>query len=146
MPMKAPKIKTRSKPAAGRVKADIPAGIPHSTAADLVFGGPEVVVRDCILENLAVTDCSFRSVVIEACILKRVSFTRSKLMGLRLRDVRLVECDFANAEVTGLKAVRVEFVNCRLTPSSGRSRMPGLFDFRRRSWLFSISLWRLQDE
>jgi hypothetical protein len=112
--MKANRNKTRTKLAAGRAAPDIPAEIPLLTAGD-TFSGPEVVVRDCILQDLALIDYSFRSVVIEGCILKRVSFARSKLNGLRLKDVRLVECDFANAEVTGLKAVRVEFVNCRLT-------------------------------
>jgi hypothetical protein len=82
--MKAHKIKPRAKAAAGRVKPDILAGIPHSTAADLFFAGPEVVVRDCILQNLDLIDRSFRSVVVEGCILKRVTFPRSKADGVHV--------------------------------------------------------------
>lgn len=113
--MKAHTRKTRTKLPAGRATPDLALDILHSTAAAHVFTGPEVEVRDCILENLTLNDWSPKSLVFEGCILKRVSFTRSKLTGLRLKDVRLVECDFANAEATGLTAVRVEFVNCRLT-------------------------------
>jgi uncharacterized protein YjbI with pentapeptide repeats len=113
--MKPPASKSRTKLAAGRAAPDIPSNILSSTDETQIFTGPEVEVRDCILENLTLNNCSPKTFVFESCILNRVSFTRSKLSGLRLKDIRLVECDFANAEVSGLKAMRVEFLNCRLT-------------------------------
>jgi uncharacterized protein YjbI with pentapeptide repeats len=112
--MQLPTSKSRRKLPAGRAAPELPPDIPNMTAAAQVFIGPEVVVRDCILENIALND-SPKTAAFEGCILHRVTSARSKLTGLRLKDVRLVECDFANAEANGLKVVRVEFLNCRLT-------------------------------
>lgn len=88
--------------------------VPLDSVAE-IFNAPEVVVRDCIIENLILDNFSPKSIALEGCILKRVSFIRNRLLNFRLKDVRLVECDFANAEASGLKITRVEFLNCRLT-------------------------------
>jgi uncharacterized protein YjbI with pentapeptide repeats len=112
-------VKTqKSKPAKnrlpGRAAPDIAPHLPPVTAAEL-FRGPEIVVRDCIIENLALDNLPTQSILFENCVLHRVSFTRSKLGGLRFKDVRMVECDFANAEALAPRMLRVEFLNCRLT-------------------------------
>jgi len=113
--MKALTRKTRIKLPPERSAPDISPDIPNLTATDDILMGPEVVVRDCIVENVVAHDCSLKSVILERCILRRVSFAQSRIASLSLKDVRLVECDFANAEANALKAVRVEFLNCRLT-------------------------------
>jgi hypothetical protein len=64
--MKANRNKTRTKLAAGRAAPDIPAEIPQLTKAGDAFSGPEVVVRDCILQDLALIDYSFRWLSLKA--------------------------------------------------------------------------------
>jgi hypothetical protein len=70
---------TRSKAPTGfpaaRATPDIPADILLSTATSELSDGTEVVVRDCILENLSLSDSSPNSVVFESSILKRISFS-----------------------------------------------------------------------
>jgi uncharacterized protein YjbI with pentapeptide repeats len=100
---------------AGRIAPDLSPVLPPIAHAAEVFGGTEIEVRDCILENLEFTGLSPESILFENCILNRINFTRSKLSGLRLKDVRLVECDFANSEAAAPKMIRVEFLNSRLT-------------------------------
>ena len=112
--MKARKNNSKSRPA-GRDVPDISPKLPAITNAEELFSGTEIVVRDCLIENLPFDGITPRSIFLENCILKRVSFTRSKLFGLKLKDVQLIECDFANAEATAPKILRTEFLNCRLT-------------------------------
>lgn len=113
--MKAHKSKNQKALLADRAVPDIAPDLLHLAAPRDVFAGLEVIVQDCVIENLALDGLSPDSIHFENCILHRVSFTRSKLFGLKLKDVRFTECDFANAEVPALKALRVEFLNCRLT-------------------------------
>ena len=112
--MKARKNNSKSRPA-GRDVPDISPKLPAITNAEELFSGTEIVVRDCLIENLPFDGITPRSIFLENCILKRVSFTRSKLFGLKLKDVQLIECDFANAEATAPKILCTEFLNCRLT-------------------------------
>ena len=112
--MKAHKSKSPKLPV-NRDAPDLASNLVPLDSIAKIFNAPEVVVRDCTIENLILDNFSPKSIVLEGCILKRVSFTGSRLLNFRLKDVLLVECDFANAEASGLKITRVEFLNCRLT-------------------------------
>ena len=112
--MKTRKNNPKKQPARRDVP-DISPGLPPVPNAAELFSVDEVVVRDCLIENLTLDAITPRSIFLENCIFRRVSFTRSKLSGLKLKDVRLIECDFANAEAFAPKMMRVEFLNCRLT-------------------------------
>jgi uncharacterized protein YjbI with pentapeptide repeats len=113
--LKTQKSKPAKNPPSGRDAPDIAPHLSPVTAAAELFRGPEIVVRDCTIENLNLNELATQSILLENCVLHRVSFTRSKLGGLRFKDVRMVECDFANAAAAAPKMLRVEFLNCRLT-------------------------------
>lgn len=114
MPLvKARKNNSKSQPARRDVP-DISSDLPAILNAAELFSSAEVIVRDCLIENLSFDGIAPSSIFLENCILQRVSFTRSKLSGLKLKDVRLIECDLANAEATAPKILRTEFLNCRL--------------------------------
>ena len=113
--MKTSKSQSPIKVAVGRVAPQIDATLQPLPSSPDIFNDPEVVIRDCTIENLILDGLPPKSVLFENCILKRMSFARTRFVGLRLKDVRLLECDFANAEAARLIATRVEFVNCRLT-------------------------------
>ena len=113
--MKTQKSKPAKNPPPGRDTPDISPHLSPVIAAAELFRGPEIVIRDCTIENFTLENLSAQSIFLENCVLHRVSFTRSKLGGLRFKDVRMVECDFANAEALAPKMMRVEFLNCRLT-------------------------------
>jgi len=112
--VKAHKSKSPKLPVS-RDAPDLSSNLVPLDSAQEIFNASEVVVRDCIIENVTLENSSRNSIVLEGCILKRLSFTRGRLLNFRLKDVRLVECDFANTEASGLKITRVEFLNCRLT-------------------------------
>jgi hypothetical protein len=114
-PLKTHKSKPTKIPSTGRDAPDISPDLPRLAAAAELFRSPEIVVRDCMIENLTLEDFSTQSILFENCALHRLNLTRSKFGGLRLRDVRMVECDFANSEALTSKMLRVEFLNCRLT-------------------------------
>jgi uncharacterized protein YjbI with pentapeptide repeats len=114
-PLKTHKSKPTKTPSTGRDAPDISPDLPRLAAAAELFRSPEIVVRDCMIENLTLEDFSTQSILFENCALHRLNLTRSKFGGLRLRDVRMVECDFANSEALTSKMLRVEFLNCRLT-------------------------------
>ena len=112
--MPSPK-RAKSKPAPRRNAPDLAPELPEVHNVAETFGIVEIVVRDQIMENLALQQTTASSVVLEGCILNRVDLSESKIGSLRLKDTRLTDCDLANTECLRLVVVRSEFVGCRMT-------------------------------
>jgi uncharacterized protein YjbI with pentapeptide repeats len=106
---------SKKKPPTTREVPDLSPDLQPYAGAATAFSEPEIIIRDCVIENLSFDHLSPQSILFENCILTRISINRNKLHGFKLKDVRLVGCDFANLEAAALKILRVEFLNCRLT-------------------------------
>jgi hypothetical protein len=142
--MKSTRSKARTGFPAARATPDIPADILLSTATSELSDGTEVVVRDCILENLSLSDSSPNSVVFESSILKRISFSPGagrRDSGRKARGwwivIRQFRSNRAESTANGIRKLPA------YRSSRHRSRMPGHYDRCGRCGIFSISIWKL---